>query len=271
MAAEELLLLLRREGVVEPVVVAAAAAPLAPRVGGREGASQLTRTALEHRGHRVALHGVGDGGRLGHEVEVEELDELELDLAGGRARLEERGDGQQAVEGFECARVARGVDEGDDERQQRGRLDRGAVVRLEKVEEELFQAIGSARVIPRADCGVATYIHVLLAREQRLAGRVKQKQSLGQVQGVEDEQIVLAIVALSQQAVQSPNETEGYVPLEALLQLEELAEGRVLGQLREILPRCARILVIAFVSVLVSVDTVVPAGTATVFRLRWGR
>ena len=163
MAAEELLLLLRREGVVEPVVVVAAAAPPAPRVGGREGASQLTRTALEHRGHRVALDGVGDGRRLGHEVEIEELDELELDLAGRRARLEERGDGQQAVEGFECARVARGVDEGDDERQQGGRLDRGAVVRFEKIEEQLHHTFQSAREIHGANCSIATYIHVLLA------------------------------------------------------------------------------------------------------------
>jgi len=81
--------------------------------------------------------GAGDGRRLGHEVAVEELDELELDLARGGARLEERGDGEQAVEGLEGARVGGRVDEGDDEGEERGGLDGGAVEGLEEVEEEL--------------------------------------------------------------------------------------------------------------------------------------
>lgn len=78
-----------------------------------ERAGQLAGTALEHGGHRVALPGARDGGGLGHQVEVEELDELELDLSGCGARLEEGRHSEQAVERFEGAGVARGVDEGD--------------------------------------------------------------------------------------------------------------------------------------------------------------
>jgi hypothetical protein len=81
--------------------------------------------------------GAGDGRGLGHEVEVEELDELELDLAGGGARLEEGCDGEEAVEGLEGARVLGCVDEGDDEGEEGGGLYGWAVVRFEEVEKEL--------------------------------------------------------------------------------------------------------------------------------------
>jgi hypothetical protein len=74
---------------------------------------------------------------LGHEVEVEELDELELDVARGRAAAEQRGDCEQAVLGLEGAGVARGVDECDDEGKEGGALDGWAVNRLDEVEEEL--------------------------------------------------------------------------------------------------------------------------------------
>lgn len=132
-AAQELLLLLGGE---HPLVVAVGL--LAGEVRGREGAGELTRAALEHGGHGVALVGPRDRGHLGHEVEVEELDELELNLAGGGAGLEEGGDGEEAVEGLEGAGVARGVDEGDDEGEEGRGLDRGAVVRLEEVKEKLL-------------------------------------------------------------------------------------------------------------------------------------
>lgn len=91
------------------------APPLRPRLSPlvAERAGQLAGTALEHGRHRVALPGARDGGGLGHQVEVEELDELELDLAGCGARLEERRHGEQTVERFEGAGVAGGVDEGD--------------------------------------------------------------------------------------------------------------------------------------------------------------
>jgi hypothetical protein len=88
--------------------------------------------------HGPARAGPGYGGDLGHEVEVQELDELELDLARGRARLEEGGDEEEAVEGLEGARVLRGVDEGGDEDEEGGGLDGGAVYGFEEVQEELF-------------------------------------------------------------------------------------------------------------------------------------
>ena len=143
MSTQQLLLLIRRK--LAPHL--AAISPPAVRGGGggrssssvREGARELTGAALQHGGDRVALSRAGDGGHLGHEVEVEELDELELDLAGRGARLEERRDGEEAVEGLKGARVTGRVDEGDDEREEGRRLDRGAVVRLEEVEEELCQ------------------------------------------------------------------------------------------------------------------------------------
>lgn len=82
--------------------------------------------------------GDGDGGRLGHEVEVEELHGLELDVAGGAARLEDGGDGEEAVEVLEGAGVAGGLEQGDDQDQEGGGLDGGAVDGLEEVEEELW-------------------------------------------------------------------------------------------------------------------------------------
>lgn len=86
---------------------------------------------------RGADVGAGDGGNLGHEVKVEELDELELDLASGGAGFEEGGDGEEAVEGFKGSSVCRGVNEGGDEGQEGGGLDRGTVYGFEEVEEEL--------------------------------------------------------------------------------------------------------------------------------------
>lgn len=75
--------------------------------------------------------------RLGHEVEVQELHGLELDVAGGGARLEDGGHGEQAVELLEGAGVARRVEEGDDEHEEGRGLDGGAVYWFEEVEEEL--------------------------------------------------------------------------------------------------------------------------------------
>lgn len=80
----------------------------------REGLGELAGAALEEARDVGAGLSTGDGGGLGHEVEVEELDELELDVAAGAAAAEQRGDGQQAVEVLESARVARRVDEGCD-------------------------------------------------------------------------------------------------------------------------------------------------------------
>lgn len=123
-SAEQLLLVLRRQRAASGL--APSATTSRPVTG--KGAGELARTALEHIRQRVAAVGdAGDGGRLGHEVKVEKLDELELDLARGGARLEERGDGEEAVEALKDARVFRHVDEGDDEGEQGRRLDGRAV------------------------------------------------------------------------------------------------------------------------------------------------
>ncbi|KAK1247364.1 hypothetical protein MKX07_002273 [Trichoderma sp. CBMAI-0711] len=128
MATQELLLL-RRGQRHDPVAVGTLAAASTVRA---ECARELRGAALEDR--LAVIGGARARGRLGHEVEVEELDQLELDLAGGGARLEEGRDRQQAVEPFKGARVVGGVDEGDDEGQESRRLDRRAVVGLEKIQ-----------------------------------------------------------------------------------------------------------------------------------------
>src|SRR5271163_2953873 len=64
--------------------------------------SKLTRTALQHRWHRLSCVRGWDRGGLGHEIEVEKFNQLELHFSARFARLEERGDGKEAVEVFEC-------------------------------------------------------------------------------------------------------------------------------------------------------------------------
>lgn len=81
------------------------------------------------------------------------------------------------------------------------------------------------------------YIHVLLALKKALAGRMQQHRALQEIERAEDEQIVLAVAALGHEAVQGANQAQADVPLEALLQLEELAKRRVLGQLAEVFAR----------------------------------
>lgn len=121
MATQQLLLLLRRERLLSLTPL-----PRCP---------QLTRAPTPALRARP---GLGCRGHLGHEVEVEELDELELDLAGCGAGLEEGGDGEETVEGLEGAGVAWGVDEGGYEGEEGGGLDCGTVDGLEEVEEELW-------------------------------------------------------------------------------------------------------------------------------------
>jgi hypothetical protein len=52
-------------------------------------AGELARAALEHGGDAIALVGSGDRWYLGHKIEVEKLDKLELDLTSCGPRLEE--------------------------------------------------------------------------------------------------------------------------------------------------------------------------------------
>jgi len=56
---------------------------------------------------------------------------------------------------------------------------------------------------------------------------VEKKYPLDQVERIQDQQVVLAIASTSDQAIEGRQQALGDIPLEALLQLEELAEGRV--------------------------------------------
>lgn len=86
----------------------------------RERLRKLTRAALQHGGEGgVARAGAGDRRDLRHQVEVQELDELELHVAAGAPRPEERRHGEESVEVLERARVLGRVDERRHERQER--------------------------------------------------------------------------------------------------------------------------------------------------------
>jgi hypothetical protein len=93
---------------------------------------------LYYGGNADGGAGGGDGWRLGHEVKVEKLDELELDLAACLARLENRSYSEQPIEVFECAGVLRRVDQSADEGYDGCGLDCWTVDWLEEVEEVLF-------------------------------------------------------------------------------------------------------------------------------------
>lgn len=126
MATQELLLL-RSGQCDDPVAVSTlAAVSTVHTIAG----NKLRGAALEDR---FPLVSAGRRGCFGHEIEVEELDELELDLTRGGSRFEERCDGHEAVESFESSCVVGRVDESDDESQQSSRLDRRAVVRFEEI------------------------------------------------------------------------------------------------------------------------------------------
>lgn len=78
-----------------------------------------------------------------------------------------------------------------------------------------------------------TDIHVHLPGEQRLARRVEEQSPLDQVQRAQDQQVVLSVAAPSHQSIERVDEPQVDVPLEALLQLEELVEGRVVREFGE--------------------------------------
>ena len=133
MPAQQLLLLLCRQSIQSLKILLTASPPRSLL----ERTRKLARAPLQHSRYRIPLTRAGDRGCLGHEVEVEELDELELDLAGGGAGFEEGGYGEEAVEGFESAGIEGVRDEGDDESEEGGGLNGRAVDRFEEVEEEL--------------------------------------------------------------------------------------------------------------------------------------
>ena len=61
--------------------------------------------------------------------------------------------------------------------------------------------------------------------------------ALDEVQRIDDEEIVLAIAAANDQPVEGCEQALRNVPFEALLQFEELAEGRVAREVGEHLAR----------------------------------
>lgn len=103
-----------------PVLAVAVASSSSSIAAERERLRKLTRAALQHGGEGgVARAGAGDRRDLRHQVEVQELDELELHVAAGAPRPEERRHGEESVEVLERARVLGRVDERRHERQER--------------------------------------------------------------------------------------------------------------------------------------------------------
>lgn len=80
-----------------------------------------------------------------------------------------------------------------------------------------------------------TYVHILLPGEERLARGMQQESSLDEIKGIEDQEIILSVAALSHETVKSTDQAHGNIPLESLLQLEEFLESGILGQLGEVL------------------------------------
>ena len=79
---------------------------------------------------------------FGHEVKVQKFDELHLDFSAGGTGFEQRGYGQEAVEGFECAGVGGAIEEACDEGQDSGGLYRRARRWVEEVKKELQRRDG---------------------------------------------------------------------------------------------------------------------------------
>lgn len=62
---------------------------------------------------------------------------------------------------------------------------------------------------------------------------MQQQHALQAVQGTQHQHVHAAVVALGQQPVEGLDQPGGDVPLEPVLQLEELAEGGVIAQVGE--------------------------------------
>jgi hypothetical protein len=107
---------------------------------------KLTRTALQHCGDGNCAICRGDGWRFGHEVEVQEFDELKLHFSACFAGLEEACNCQEAIEVFECTGILRCFDQGAYEGYDGRGLDCRAVDWFEEVEEVLKRGAGSVFV-----------------------------------------------------------------------------------------------------------------------------
>lgn len=98
---------------------------------------ELTRTTLQHCGDGGCGDRRWDRGCLGHEIEVQELDELKLHLSTCFAGFEEAGDCQKAIEVLERTGILRGFDECAYEGYDRRGLDGRTVDGFEEVEKML--------------------------------------------------------------------------------------------------------------------------------------
>jgi hypothetical protein len=104
---------------------------------------ELARTALQHCWHRNCAVCGGDGWCFGHEVEIQELDELKLHFSACFAGLEEACDCQEAIEIFEGSSVLRGFDECAYEGYDGGGLDGRAINWFEEVKQMLIRGAWS--------------------------------------------------------------------------------------------------------------------------------
>lgn len=77
-----------------------------------------------------------------HQIEIKKLDELQFELASGRAGFEERGNGEQAVKSLEGAGIVGLFEKGDDECEQGRGLDGGAVGGVKEVKKKLSGVSG---------------------------------------------------------------------------------------------------------------------------------
>ncbi len=124
-----------------------------------ECACKLTGTALQHRGDGNGTVCRGNGWCFGHEIEVQELDQLKLHFSACFAGLEEACDCQEAIEVFKGTSILRGFDQSAYEGYDRRGLDGRAVDRLEEVEEVLIREVELVFKNWQSTIGLQTFIY----------------------------------------------------------------------------------------------------------------
>lgn len=146
---------------------------------------ELARAALQTRWAAAPA----ENGGLRHEVEVQELHQLQLDLARGATLLEERCDSEKTIEVLKGAGIGRAVQQRRDESEQGGRLDGRAVDRVEQVQQQ---------------------IHIDLAREEGAGWWVQQQNTLDQIECADDEHVVGTVASAAKQVLEAGNEAQGH-------------------------------------------------------------
>lgn len=63
--------------------------------------------------------------------------------------------------------------------------------------------------------------------------RMQQKRPLNQIQRLNNQNIILSIIALPQQPIQTIDQATRHIPLKAILQLKELPERQITAQFRQ--------------------------------------